>query len=48
MTALGLPIGGRTPPEIAVSIAADLTATRHGRHLEAGQAALRMPVDARS
>mgnify|MGYP001826851518 CR=1 FL=1 len=30
------------------SIAADLTATRHGRHLEAGQAALRMPVDARS
>jgi xanthine dehydrogenase accessory factor len=30
---VGLPLGGRTPPEIAVSIAADLTAVRHGRVL---------------
>lgn len=30
---VGLPIGGRTPPEIAVSIAADLIASRHGRRL---------------
>ncbi len=30
---VGLPIGSRTPPEIAVAILADLTATQHGRRL---------------
>ena len=28
---VGLPIGGRSPPEIALAIAAELTAVRHGR-----------------
>jgi xanthine dehydrogenase accessory factor len=27
---IGLALGGRTPPEIAVSIAAELVALRHG------------------
>jgi xanthine dehydrogenase accessory factor len=31
---VGLPLGGKTPPEIAVAIAAELTAVRHGRHLD--------------
>ena len=30
---VGLPLGGRTPAEIAVAVAADLTAVRHGRRL---------------
>lgn len=30
---VGLPLGGRTPPEIAVAVAAELTAVRHGRRL---------------
>jgi xanthine dehydrogenase accessory factor len=30
---VGLPLGGKTPPEIAVAIAAELTAVRHGRLL---------------
>ena len=30
---VGLPIGGKTPPEIALAIAAELTAVRHGRLL---------------
>ncbi len=31
---VGLPLGGKTPPEIAVAIAAELTAVRHGRLLD--------------
>lgn len=30
---VGLPLGGRTPPEIALAVLAELTALRHGVHL---------------
>ena len=41
---VGLPIGSHTPPEIAVAILADLTASRHGRRLVlAGDAARNAP-----
>ncbi len=30
---VGLPLGGRTPPEIAIAILAELTAVRHGKRL---------------
>jgi len=32
---IGLPIGSRTPPEIAIAILAEITAVRHGRAAEA-------------
>ncbi len=31
---IGLQIGGKTPPEIALSILAEITAVRHGAHLQ--------------
>jgi xanthine dehydrogenase accessory factor len=31
---IGLPIGSKTPPEIAIAILADVTATRHGIQLQ--------------
>ena len=35
---IGLPIGSKTPPEIAVAILAEITAVRHGRQDAAGAA----------
>ena len=31
---IGLPVGSKTPPEIAIAILAELTAARHGRQLQ--------------
>lgn len=41
---VGLPLGGRTPAEIAVAVAADLVAVRHGRRLELLSAPQTVPV----
>jgi xanthine dehydrogenase accessory factor len=40
---VGLPLGGRTPPEIAVAIAADLIAVRHQRRLVATTESTSLP-----
>ena len=36
---IGLPIGSKTPPEIAIAVLAEITAERKAKHLEAAESA---------
>ena len=36
---IGLPIGSKTPPEIAIAVLAEITAERKTKHLEAAESA---------